>query len=380
MTRTGAVVAGHICLDIIPQLAMPDLRPVLKPGAVVEVGEAVLSTGGPVSNTGLNLHRLGIPTRLMAKVGDDQFGQTVLNLIREYDPALAENMIVTAGETTSYSIVISPREADRTFLHCAGANETFGADDVPYDQLESAKLLHFGYPTVMKRIYADEGAELVEIYRRAKARGVLTSLDMAMPDPNGESGQVNWRQVLDRVLPYVDFFMPSFEESLFMMKREVFDSGVVDDAVISEVAAELLSFGARVVVLKLGSRGLYLRTGDALPDGVDAEWRQRELWAPCFVPEKLVGTTGAGDATIAGFLAGVLREQSLLGSLTSAVAVGACNVEAADALSGVRSWDVTQDRIAAGWPRAEVMINAPGWVWDVDHNVWVGPADCQGVR
>ena len=51
------VVAGHICLDIIPVLAEePDLRP----GSLVEIGPAALSAGGPVGNVGLALHRLGV--------------------------------------------------------------------------------------------------------------------------------------------------------------------------------------------------------------------------------------------------------------------------------------------------------------------------------
>ena len=36
------------------------------------------------------------------------------------------------------------------------------------------------------------------------------------------------------------------------------------------------------------------------------------------------------------------------GAVTAAVAVGACNVEAADALSGIRPWDDT----LAAWPPA----------------------------
>ena len=89
MERSGAVVAGHICLDIIPQMPRINLQSSLKPGAVVEVGSAIMSTGGAVSNTGRSLHRLGIPTELMAKVGDDAFGEITLRLIREDDPSLA---------------------------------------------------------------------------------------------------------------------------------------------------------------------------------------------------------------------------------------------------------------------------------------------------
>lgn len=374
MTRTGAVVAGHICLDIIPELPAASLQSILEPGGVMMIGGAVMSTGGPVSNTGLNLHTLGIPVRLMAKVGDDEFGDITLSLMRKHDPALAQDMIVAPGESSSYTIVLSPQGADRTFLHCVGANRTYGADDVPYASLKSARLFHFGYPPVLERMFTNGGVELTDLFRRARETGVITSLDMALPDPNSPSGQVDWREILTRTLPHVDLFLPSLQELLFMVRRVQFDSGDYDDAIISEVAAEMLEFGARVVALKLGERGLYVRTGDEVP-GVDPGWFNRELWAPVFVPEPLVGTTGAGDATIAGFLAALLRGQSLEAALITAVAVGACNVEALDALSGVQPWEATQARIASGWARADVTPSVPGWTWNADHAVWFGPHD-----
>ncbi len=376
MERVGAVVAGHICLDIIPHMPRINLQSSLKPGAVVEIGSAIMSTGGPVSNTGRSLRRLGIPTELMAKVGDDEFGEITLRLIREDDPALAKDMIIAPGETSSYTLVISPADIDRTFLHCAGANHTFGADDVDYDRLREVRLFHFGYPPLMKRMYADDGAQLVDMFRRAKQAGVITSLDMAMPDPNGPGGQVNWRRVLERTLPYVDVFLPSLDELLFMLRRYIPPPPIPADTIISDVAAEMLGMGTGILVLKLGSRGLYLRIG---PEGAaylnGGRWQNRELWAPCFEPDTLAGTTGAGDATIAGFLAAILRGQPVEAVLTSAVGVGACNVEAADALSGVRSWAETQTRIAAGWRRLPVTIDAPGWLWDAQHQLWVGPYD-----
>ena len=92
--KAEAVVAGHICLDIIPQIVRREggLKALLAPGKLVDVGPATLSTGGAVSNTGLALHRLGLPTRLMGKIGDDGLGQTILELLRRqgkhnWDPA-----------------------------------------------------------------------------------------------------------------------------------------------------------------------------------------------------------------------------------------------------------------------------------------------------
>ena len=57
------VVAGHVCLDIIPAWdpAGGDVQSRMVSGALLNVGPATLSTGGAVSNVGIALHRLGVP-------------------------------------------------------------------------------------------------------------------------------------------------------------------------------------------------------------------------------------------------------------------------------------------------------------------------------
>jgi sugar/nucleoside kinase (ribokinase family) len=382
------IVAGHICLDIIPRFTVDagrELEAYLAPGRLSEVGPAALSTGGAVSNTGLSLHRLGVDTRLMGKTGDDLFGHAILDIVRGYGSELAEGMLIVPGETSSYTVVINPPHIDRMFLHCAGANHTFGASDVRYDVLERARLFHLGYPPLLGRLYADGGKELVEVCRRAKETGVTTSLDMTMPDPAGPSGQVDWAAIVRRCMPMVDLFLPSAEEWLFMIDRPRFDrlseqagpGGMLDALTVGEIrelGQAALGLGAQIVVLKLGERGVYLRSREAFRDlgrGAPADlaaWRDRELWAPCFIPDELVGTTGAGDATIAGFLAAMLRGASPERALVIAAAAGACNVEAADALSGVRSWEETIARIDAGWRTAP--MDLPGWKLDEAHGVW----------
>ena len=378
------VVCGHICLDVIPRFAggAARLEEVLVPGKLVNVGPAVTATGGVVSNTGLALHRLGVPTRLMGKLGDDLFGHALLEILRGYDSALAEGMIVAAGASTSYTVVISPPGVDRIFLHCPGANDTFGAEDVPYDQLAGARIFHFGYPPLMKRMYADGGVELETLLRRVKERGLITSLDMARPDPASEAGRARWRELLARVLPHVDLFLPSLDEILFMLGRESGGEGV-----LRETAEELISLGAAVVGLKLGSGGWYLRTTAdqsrltplrACVSQVEA-WADRELLAPCFAVE-VVGTTGSGDCSVAGFLAGLIYGLSPEETMTSAVAVGACNVEAADATSGIPTWPEVQTRVRGGWARRAVALPLPGWEWAEQAAIWRGPADARRER
>jgi sugar/nucleoside kinase (ribokinase family) len=149
---------------------------------------------------------------------------------------------------------------------------------------------------------------------------------------------------------------------------------------IGQLAERALSLGTKVLALKLGHRGLYLRTAKVLGDmgrggpANPAKWAGRELWAPCFKVQ-VVSTVGSGDSTVAGFIAGMLKGQDAEEALTSAVAVGACNVEAADTTSGVRPWEETQERVRRGWARLDAHVDAPGWVWDEEAGLWRGPKD-----
>ncbi len=384
----SVVVGGHICLDIIPNLP-GRLETMFVPGRLSEIGPMTFSTGGPVSNTGLALQKLGVNTRLMGKVGDDVLGQAVKQIANTFGPHLVEGMITDPAIQTSYTIIVNPAGADRILWHHPGANDTFKAGDVRYELLEGARLFHFGYPPLMKLMYRQDGAELVEIFRRAKATGVTTSLDMALPDPHSAAGQAHWPAILSAALPYVDIFMPSLEEIVYMLHPHTYadlcrQAGslnflpLVTPEFLSKIGQELLALGVKIVGLKLGERGLYLRTagqsalaqlGRGRPTDL-AAWAGQELWAPCFKVE-VAGTAGSGDATIAGFLAALVRDLPLKTAALCAVAVGACNVEAPDTLSGLRPWAETMQRLEQGWPQGSLSLTSPGWDFEESTGLWL---------
>lgn len=388
---TVVAVAGHICLDIIPALreASSGLERLLVPGKLVDVGAATLSTGGAVPNTGLALHRLGVPVRLIGKVGTDPLGNVVRSLLDHVGEGLSRGL-VTGPAPTSYTVVISPPGTDRIFLHCPGANDTFGPEDVGEPVLHEAGLLHFGYPPLMRRMYERGGEELAVLLQRGKAAGVTTSLDMARPDPDADAGRVDWAALIARVLPFTDVFLPSFDELLFMLDRPRLEriqarhgariAAGAEPELLDELAARLLAAGAAVVGIKLGDRGIYLATtrsrerlalaGRARPA---PDWLGRQLLAPCYCAH-VVGTTGSGDCTIAGLLAGLVWHMSAEKALNMAVAVGACSVEQADATSGVPDWAVIEARQVAGWPRLDSAAPGPGWMLAPSGH-WRGPHD-----
>lgn len=391
------VVAGHLCLDVIPTL--PSSR-ALEPGALVETGPVSFSTGGAVANVGLSLAKLGLQPVLVAKIGDDPFGEILRSKLADRAGSASEAGGVSAarGESTSYSIVLNPPGSDRTFLHHPGCNDTFDPALLEEEPCVRAEMLHFGYPPLMKHVYQDGGKGLSEAFGKLRQAGVTVSLDMAMPDSQGDSGRVDWREFLTTVLPQVDLFLPSWEEVRLMLEPNR-SPPPPHAGNLAETAQRLLDLGPALVGLKLGEQGLYLRTANAArvaragkalggtaasagtsgqPWALQRNWASRELLSTNFEVHAQ-GTTGAGDATIAGLLAAIARALPFEEAASFASAVGACSVEGVDATEGVTTWDRTIAKLK-DWRRKRPSIGAADWRRQEPTGVWLGQRDSGGVE
>ena len=244
-----------------------------------------------------------------------------------------------------------------------GTNDIFTVDHVDFDLVSQAKLFHLGYPTILPQLFADEGDALTRIFKKVhEDLQIPTSLDLSLPDPNKPSGQAPWYTILQRTLPHVDIFIPSIEEIMFMLRRDDYDSwgadllSKLDTDYLDDLSQELLTMGSGIVGFKLSERGLYLRTSadenhlnflNSL-NQTASEWADKTFWHPAF-QVRVVGTTGAGDSAYAGFLSALLRGLPMEECVRWACAVGACNVEASDATSGILTWEATATRLAAHW-------------------------------
>ncbi|MCD7820944.1 MAG: carbohydrate kinase family protein [Clostridiales bacterium] len=365
------VVAGHICIDItpvFPDRPQPDVGSILTPGKLIHMQGVNVHTGGAVANTGLAMKKLGCDVSLMGKVGRDDFGALVLQALAQY--GADQDMIVDARASTSYSVVLAIPGIDRIFLHDSGANDHFTCTDLDMEKVRRADLFHFGYPPLMKQFYQDDGRELETLLRTVKEAGVAVSLDLASVDATSEAGQANWQRILERALPWVDFFVPSAEELCFMLDPLRYEDWVrraagrdVAEILTPEEVAPLgercLQLGAKVVLIKCGSRGMYYRTAaasDITPlceklSLAPSDWAGICGFEKSFKPDAVRSGTGAGDTSIAAFLTAVLNGESLHSAVALAAAAGACCVSAYDALSGLEQLDALKARIAQGWEK-----------------------------
>jgi len=360
--RYDVIVTGHLCLDLIPDVSGLSANNLVSPGKLFEIGGIRISTGGAVSNTGLALHRLGAKVHLMALVGDDMLGQTIIQYIGQRDPDLTIGLSVKHDTPSSYTIVLSPERMDRTFLHCTGTNASFNSQDIDYTLLEQAKIFHLGYPPLLPELYAEGGDDLVRIFAHAVEKGITTSLDMSLPDIHSASGQVNWRNILTKTLPFVDIFVPSIEEVLFALHPETIESfrhwfDFIDRRYLEQLADEIFALGVSSIVgFKLGDYGVYLqnRTQSHRVAQIASRLGNTHILKPHQTYHQafdvmVAGTTGAGDSSYGALLVALCKNHALDTCAEWMCAVGGCNVEMPDATSGVQTWDDTAQRLSRGW-------------------------------
>ena len=384
------VAAGHTCLDLIPAFTIDGkvdkMTDVLVPGKMINMGNCVVVGGGPVTNAGVSIRRLGVKTELIGKVGDDE----IIRWYEEHEGHF-KGIHQVKGESTSYTIAICIPGIDRFYLHHCGANDTFVYDDMDWDLVGRSKLMLFGYPPWMKKIYENTGTELTKILKKTKQLNTTTALDLSLPDVNSYAGQRDWKAILTDWVPLSDIMVPSAEEIFYFLYKEKFlekkaklgpKESVLDHMTVKEISdlgSDMLKMGTGVAMVKCGHRGLYVRTGDkdrlkkfgaAGCKDLD-NWANRELWFPVYEEEKFVGALGSGDSAIAGFLSAFVREMSIESCLRYANAAGSMNVTVPDGLTWNKGFDDLTKRIRAGWKTKELKIDEAGW--KKEHEFWVGP-------
>ncbi len=396
MTKTiDAVAAGHICLDITPIFPASERTKISEyfcPGNQVFVDQSEISLGGPVPNTGMAMKIFGLNLAVMASVGDDMIGELIMDLVRQQGVG-AEGIHLSSGQPSSYSVVLAPPGIDRMFLHCTGTNDTFRAADVDFSQVAQARLFHLGYPPLLKSLYENEGKELAEIFAKAKAANVTTSLDMAMPDANAPAGLAPWPVIFAQTLPNVDIFMPSVEEIFLMLERERYLAlraahpetdlvEVIDTADFIRLGDKALAMGCGIAVIKGARRGYYIRTAGKqrlAQFGADAQcdleqWADRELWIPAWHVDKIVSGTGSGDASIAAFLVAFLKGIAPGRCAQLACGAGWHCLQAVDALSGLPTWEKLETFVNTRPPIEDPNIDPALFRWDETSGVYQGQA------
>src|SRR5882757_4302422 len=299
-SAASLLVFGDLNIDMIGRV---DEWPA--PGGECLCPQLELHCGGVGANCALALAPWGINVRLLGCVGQDRFGDLLLNTLRKTGVDI-RGVQRSPRSLTGLLYINVTRDGQRTFFGSRGANQFMNPQRAPGGSLISAAAAHLvGYS------FLNPGPEKMarRILRQFHSCGKLVSLDVGM-----EPCKRIPKKIL-RLLPQVDLLFVSSDEAASLTGR-------------SNPREAFLRFeraGAKEIVMKLGKRGCLISDGGIL----------REI--PSFAV-RAVDSTGAGDAFTAVFLQARLRGWSTLEAAVAANAAGAaaaCRAGAGATLSDI---------------------------------------------
>ena len=300
--QVDVITLGIVCADVVvrPVEEMPER------GGIALVSQLELHLGGLASVTAAVCAQLGGKSAFIGCVGEGGFGDFTVNAMKS--AGVNTDCVRRASDCGNGStVVLVSKDGERTFLHHIGTNALVGEEDVDFDLVGGAKVLHWGGPSVTPRL---DGEPIGRVLRQARDMGVMTSMDTCF-DASGL-----WFKHIEHALPHLDVVMSSLEEARHYTGEDTPE----------EIAAFYKSFGAGTVMVKLGGEGMYI---------VNAHESYR---LPAHDVE-VVDTTGAGDAACGAFLYGLVEGWGLLECGKLANAVGALTVQRMGGAEAIGSLD-----------------------------------------
>ncbi|MBR3934279.1 MAG: carbohydrate kinase family protein [Clostridia bacterium] len=284
-------------------------------GVLEKVNSITVHNGGNAMTASINLKKLGVESSIVGMVGDDMFGDFLKKRLVEANVD-TRGLKQSSQTQTSASVLMIDKTGERSFFHCVGTNAAFSIDDIDFDIIKECDIVFVTGTFLLTHF---DGIETMEFLKKCKEMGKTTLLDVCW-DSKGE-----WGKLLDMSMPYIDFLMPSIDEAVCIAGKEDPD----------DIADVFVSKGAKNVIIKLGSKGSYLR----------CENQTKGTVYNSFKVNNVVDTTGAGDSFCSGFIAALSMDKPLDECMIFANAVGAMSVMEKGATNGTKSYEETMEFI-----------------------------------
>jgi len=304
--RFDVVTVGVVCADVM-------VRPVdevPRRGTLALVPTLEMHLGGLAGVTAIICAKLGGRAAFVGRLGKDAFGDFLLDTMQRHGVDVS-GVKRTASCNSSATVVLISGDGERTFLHHMGTNAETGEEDIDFEVVAQARVLHWGGPAITPKL---DGKPMGRVFQRARELGVITSMDTCY------DGQGIWQPLIAPSLPWLDLVFTSLEEARHYTGQQEPE----------DIADFFLRHGARVAVVKLGGDGIFAK--DAGGDHVKLPAHR--------VP--VVDTTGAGDASCGGFLYGWTRGWPLESCARLANAVGGLTVQQMGGAEAVESLEQVQ--------------------------------------
>ncbi len=270
-------------------------------GEKVPVHDIVESAGGGASNTSIGLARLGCNAHFCGVLSSDQWGSHLKKTFETEGVDLSAATIVQ-GEVSSFSIILSAENGERVILYEAGVNAHLQDATFNKETVGSTDWVYFNHIQERTCVIQDDIIDL------------LTGENAPCLTWNPGGCQIEYglnEKHTRQLLPNTDLLLLNKEEALRFTEQSS----------IEQALQALQHAGAKMICITDGSRGTIGTDGDHI------------YHCPVLTPEKIVDTTGAGDAFGTGVTWGLIQGFDLpqamrAGTINASSVVGAMGAQA----------------------------------------------------
>ena len=255
---------------------------------IPEKGETILGDnfvvgpGGKGSNQAVAAAKSGSQVNFISKIGTDQYGEIAKKIYQETNIG-TDNLFVTDKFSTGVAAILINRDTgDNAISVVPGAAGQLTIEDIYKAENEIKNSTIF-----LTQLEAPLDI-VIKSLKIAKSNSVTTILN---PAPAAK--------IENEVFPLIDFFTPNESEASFYVDGEIKNE---DNA--KKYAKDILKLGVKNVVITLGENGVYFENSN------------ENFFVPSLdLKNKVVDTSGAGDAFNGAFATALCENKSILESI-----------------------------------------------------------------
>jgi ribokinase len=266
-----------------------------EPGETLLVKDLLTTGGGKAANRAYFIAKLGAPSVLLGRVGDDSEAGEALRSLEEAGVNL-EHVKRLPGQRTGLAMVVVRPDGDKTILLAANANENWESEG---SERAEQVLLEAPEGSVLVLDLEAPAAVVKRALEAAKERGFTVIMD---PSPTGN--------LLDKYWTLTDFIAPNLSEAESLVGFEIKNK---EDGF--RACEAMLKKGVRHAIVKMGSKGYLMMTNE----------HREHFPAP---DVQMVDTTGAGDAFAGAFAFAIWEGQEAKNAFHFAAVASSLAVEA----------------------------------------------------
>lgn len=258
---------------------------------------------GAEVNFAVGMSRLGHETAYISRVGNDPFGQHILDFLAEQHIG-TDYVTLDDVNRTGMQLKAKTLEGDSEVVNFRRFTAFSYMEPSVVDTVQWEKYDHL-HVTGIPPALSDSCRETsIAMMKAAKEHGVQVSFDTNLRPALWPSEAV-MRENINYLASLADIVLPGFGEGKLLTGLDTPE----------EIADFYLKQGAKAVIVKLGTKGSYVKTAE------------EAFYAPAYIVEQVVDTVGAGDGFAVGTISGRLEGLSWAEAVRRGAAIGALQVQ-----------------------------------------------------